>query len=126
MHVHKATFWGIYTAAMIAAAIALCFFACGCQTIGTCERLAIAEELRHHKQGNPVFRVHYWWYDAPSCEFLGHARNYRRLADGTRSYYDVGGVTNVPAPTKHNIGYDSYDARVINGVTNPPTVAPRR
>jgi len=98
----------------------------GCTTIGTCERLAIREELHHYAQGNPVYRVHYWWWDADRAEFVGHARNYLLHDDLTRTYYDVGDVTHIPEPTPANIGFDSYDVRVSDGITNPPTVAPRR
>jgi len=124
MHVHKATFWPTLIAVTLIGLTLILL--CGCTTIGTCERLAIAEEMHHYKQGNPVFRVHYWWWSYDEARFKGHARNYLLHPDGTRSYYDVGGVYWVPKPAAYNIGYDSYDVRVINGVTNPPTAAPRR
>ena len=123
MTLRPPTFWQVFAAlCTIGVAALLVFGACGCQTVGTCERLAIAEELREPD----VYRVHYWWWDEDSASFKGHARNYKRHPDGSRSYYDVGGVHNVPEPTATSIGYDSYDVRVSNGRTNPPTVAPRR
>ena len=123
MKLRLPTYWEILAALFtIGVAALLVFGATGCRTVGVCERLAIAEERREAD----VFRVHYWWWDADACEFKGHARNYKLHADGTRSYYDVGGVHWVPEPTATSIGYDSYKARVIDGQTNPPTVAPRR
>jgi len=130
MHAHKATFWRIFnimlTIAVIGLIVAAVLVTTGCATIGTCERLAIAEEMAAYRNGSPVYRVHYYWWDMDEARFRGHARNYLLHPDNTRTYYDVGGVHWVPKPSKGNILYDSYDTRVINGTTNPPVAAPRR
>jgi hypothetical protein len=107
-------------------ALALLTLATGCQTVGTCERLAVAEEQHHFEQGNPVYRVHYYWWDTDKAAFVGHAVNYLRHPDGTRTFYDVAEVEDIPAPSPRNIAYDSYDVRVIDGVVSAPTVEPRR
>jgi len=125
-------FWRIYNTivaisviALIAAAILLLCAGCSTTSAGRCERLAINEEAYAHAKGRPVFRVHYYWYDAHGAQFRGHAVNYLRHPDGTRTYYDATGLMGtygVPRPSAKNVGYDSYEHRVTDGVTNAPTV----
>ena len=134
MHIRKQTFWGWYTALMVAGIIALCVFACGCQTVGICERLAVQEEQRGFMAGQPIFRVHYDYLDMPStgtnteramaATLRAHAVNYLLHPDGTRTYYDVQLGREVKAP--RSIWYDSYYERVQGNRTYPPTVADRR
>ena len=116
--------------------LALALTLTGCTSIGICERRAIAEEQRGFMAGQPIFRVHYRWFDMDGIESVEdiaaanpklkhHAINYLLHVDQSRSYYDVGKGDYVVAPLLSSIWYDSYDVRVDGDKTFPPQAAPR-
>jgi len=134
MHIKKLTFYGVYATLMILAIIGLIIFGCcGCATspafttvsgrpLFSCEREAIKEEVHGMTWGIPVFRIHTIKWDASKEENVGHALNYEILSDGSRKYYDVVLNKSVPAPDADTyVRYDSFDVRVKDGITNPPT-----
>ena len=113
-----------YTISLALILLALALTLTGCTSIGICERRAIAEEQRGFMAGQPIFRVHHWWYNEDTV-FCNHAINYLLHPDGTRSYYDVAINEYVKAPDSKRIIYDSHETRVEGKKTFPPQTAPR-